>query len=73
MSVTPQENHKQFPVHVFGANIRTKSNVHFGPASLSGTFYSTTTQENYPRKQLAPARPHFYPPGRVLAHQGVAG
>ncbi|KAL7867287.1 hypothetical protein AOLI_G00151010 [Acnodon oligacanthus] len=64
-----EKNYKQFPVHVDGASIRTKSNVRFGEHSLGGTLYSTTNQENYLPKPLAPAQPQHYPPGRVLADQ----
>ncbi|KAL7855103.1 hypothetical protein SRHO_G00172930 [Serrasalmus rhombeus] len=66
---TEKKNNKQFPVHVDGASIRTKSNVRFGEHSLGGMLYSTTNQENYLPKPLAPAQPQRYPPGRVLADQ----
>ncbi|XP_065098120.1 uncharacterized protein [Paramisgurnus dabryanus] len=64
-----QTNHMHFPVHVDGASIRTLSNVEFGRPNLSGMFYSTTSQEQFPPKAVVRPRPHIYPSGHVLSEQ----
>ncbi|XP_062869375.1 uncharacterized protein si:dkey-13m1.5 [Trichomycterus rosablanca] len=64
-----EKNHNQFPVHVDGPNLRTKSNVEFGKPKHGGMFYSTTTHDSYPQKEFAQVKPCTYPPGHVLGDQ----
>jgi hypothetical protein len=66
----PQQNHRERPVHVSGANVRTRSNVEFGRPILGGLFYSTAAQEDYPKRDINRARPHTHPSGHVLTGQG---
>ncbi|KAG9266700.1 hypothetical protein AMEX_G19347 [Astyanax mexicanus] len=65
----PEEHTSQFPVHVNGANIRTKSNVQFGRPEMAGIFYSTTNLENYLQKQLTPVQRHHCPPSQILQYE----
>nr|XP_046158747.1 testis-expressed protein 45 isoform X1 [Oncorhynchus gorbuscha]XP_046158757.1 testis-expressed protein 45 isoform X1 [Oncorhynchus gorbuscha]XP_046158764.1 testis-expressed protein 45 isoform X1 [Oncorhynchus gorbuscha]XP_046158775.1 testis-expressed protein 45 isoform X1 [Oncorhynchus gorbuscha] len=64
-----EQNHRERPVHVSGANVRTRSNVEFGRPILGGLFYSTAAQEDYPKRDINRARPHTHPSGHVLTGQ----
>ncbi|KAI4882032.1 hypothetical protein NFI96_012528, partial [Prochilodus magdalenae] len=64
-----EEKHKQVAVHVDGPSLMTKSNVQFGKDGLEKMPFSTTTQENFAPKPLAPAKLQRFPPGRVLGDQ----
>uniref|UniRef100_A0A3B1IT02 Uncharacterized protein n=1 Tax=Astyanax mexicanus TaxID=7994 RepID=A0A3B1IT02_ASTMX len=68
--IRAKEHTSQFPVHVNGANIRTKSNVQFGRPEMAGIFYSTTNLENYLQKQLTPVQRHHCPPSQILQYEG---
>ncbi|XP_055077544.1 uncharacterized protein LOC129456223 [Periophthalmus magnuspinnatus] len=48
--------------------LMTKSNVHFGPANLQSSYYSTTASEEYGAKDGGGARPRPapYPPANIL-------
>jgi len=63
----------QFPEHVDGSGIRTLSNVQFGQPDLAGCFYSTTSQEQFPSKEVDRPKPPIYPPSYVLREQGTFG
>ncbi|XP_051768922.1 uncharacterized protein si:dkey-13m1.5 isoform X2 [Ctenopharyngodon idella] len=68
-SFFPKIDRAQFPVHVNGASIRTLSNVKFGWPDLAGRFYSTTSQEQFPSKEVVRPKPPIYPPSYVLLEQ----
>ncbi|CAM4732606.1 unnamed protein product [Leuciscus chuanchicus] len=59
----------QFPKHVDGSAIRTLSNVKFGRPELAGCFYSTTSQEQFPPKEVDHPKPTIYPPSNMLREQ----
>ncbi|XP_048028232.1 uncharacterized protein si:dkey-13m1.5 [Megalobrama amblycephala] len=65
----PKIDRAQFPVHVNGAGIRNLSDVKFGWPDLAGRFYSTTSQEQFPSKEVVRPKPPVYPPSYVLLEQ----
>ncbi|KTG38582.1 hypothetical protein cypCar_00017676 [Cyprinus carpio] len=50
-------NRSEFPVHVDGPSIRTLSNVTFGRPDLAGKYYSTTSQKQFPSKEVLRPKP----------------
>uniref|UniRef100_A0A8C1MKD2 Si:ch211-198o12.4 n=1 Tax=Cyprinus carpio TaxID=7962 RepID=A0A8C1MKD2_CYPCA len=52
-----QINRSEFPVHVDGPSIRTLSNVTFGRPDLAGKYYSTTSQKQFPSKEVLRPKP----------------
>lgn len=68
-----QIDRAQFPVHVNGAGIRNLSDVKFGWPDLAERFYSTTSQEQFPSKEVVRPKPPIYPPSYVLLEQGTFG
>ncbi|KAK7119663.1 hypothetical protein R3I94_021479 [Phoxinus phoxinus] len=65
----PKIDRTQFPEHVDGSGIRTLSDVKFGRPDLAGCFYSTTSQEQFPSKEVDRPKPPIYPPSYVLLEQ----
>ncbi|XDV51884.1 hypothetical protein PO909_020678, partial [Leuciscus waleckii] len=65
----PKIDRNQFPKHVDGSAIRTLSNVKFGRPELAGCFYSTTSQEQFPPKEVDHPKPTIYPPSNMLREQ----
>ncbi|TRY91753.1 hypothetical protein DNTS_026183 [Danionella cerebrum] len=62
----PEVTRPEFPVHVDGPSIRTKSRVYFGKP---GAFYGTTAQDHFPVKERVCAKPTSHPPSRMLQEQ----
>ncbi|TRZ00225.1 hypothetical protein DNTS_029242 [Danionella cerebrum] len=62
----PEVTRPEFPVHVDGPSIRTKSRVYFGKP---GAFYGTTAQDHFPVKEGVCAKPTSHPPSRMLQEQ----
>ncbi|XP_056324805.1 uncharacterized protein si:dkey-13m1.5 [Danio aesculapii] len=65
----PKMKSAKFPVHVDGSSIRTLSNVEFGKPNMAGCFYITTTQEQFPHKEVVHPKTPVYPPSHVLFEQ----
>ncbi|TRY89440.1 hypothetical protein DNTS_027847 [Danionella cerebrum] len=55
----PEVTRPEFPVHVDGPSIRTKSRVYFGKP---GAFYGTTAQDHFSVKEGVCAKPTSHPP-----------
>ncbi|TRZ00615.1 hypothetical protein DNTS_024221 [Danionella cerebrum] len=62
----PEVTRPEFPVHVDGPSIRTKSRVYFGKP---GAFYGTTAQDHFSVKEGVCAKPTSHPPSRMLQEQ----
>ncbi|CAM4732604.1 unnamed protein product [Leuciscus chuanchicus] len=65
----PKIDRNQFPKHVDGSAIRNLSDVKFGRPELAGCFYSTTSQEQFPPKEVDRPKPAIYPPSNMMREQ----
>ncbi|XP_044217720.1 uncharacterized protein LOC122989106 isoform X1 [Thunnus albacares] len=80
MSVTTNRNsfsnlnNTELSVHVPGNDLITKSHVQFSPPRLSGLYYTTTTTEDYSKRDGERAKPATQLPSHILrgpAEHGV--
>eukprot|EP00064_Thunnus_orientalis_P007831 superscaffoldBa00000892_g7853 len=72
MSVTTNRNsfsnlnNTELSVHVPGNDLITKSHVQFSPPRLSGLYYTTTTTEDYSKRDGERAKPATQLPSHIL-------
>ncbi|XP_023133972.2 uncharacterized protein si:ch211-198o12.4 [Amphiprion ocellaris] len=61
------QNHSQRPVFVSGPDLMTKSHVQFNPPSLSGRYYTTTSKDDYSKRDGMRTRPVTQLPSNILS------